>query len=81
MSDKSGGDILQNNAAIQGNADMQALNSIASGGAGTVDAFGGMAAAFGTATSSTTQNQTQGKIAASGSGGSDNVSGDTTIAV
>ena len=39
MSDKSGGDILQNNAAIQGNADMQALNSIASGGAGKKEDF------------------------------------------
>lgn len=81
MSDKSGGDILQSNAAMQGNVDMQSLNSIASGGAGVVDALGGMAESFGTATSTTTQNQNQGNIAASGAGGSDNISGDTNISV
>ncbi|MDO6461734.1 hypothetical protein Q4485_13570 [Granulosicoccaceae sp. 1_MG-2023] len=81
MSDKSGGDILQGNAGMQGNFDAQSLNSIASGGAGAVDAIGGMGMATGTASSTTTQAQTQGNLASSGFGGSDNVHGDTTISV
>ncbi|MDO6461952.1 hypothetical protein Q4485_14670 [Granulosicoccaceae sp. 1_MG-2023] len=81
MSDKSGGDIMQGNAAMQSNFDMQSLNSIASAGAGVVDSFGGMAESLGTANSNTVQNQSQGNAAVSGGGGSDNISGGTTITV
>ncbi|MDO6461707.1 hypothetical protein Q4485_13435 [Granulosicoccaceae sp. 1_MG-2023] len=79
MADKSGGDIYQGNTGMQGNMSAQSLNSIAGAGAGAVDAFGGMADAMGMATQNVVQNQTQGNIAASGAGGSDNVQADTTI--
>ena len=81
MSDKSGGDILQSNAAMQGNFDAQSLNSVASAGAGAVEALGGSAMSAGMASSTTTQDQTQGNLASSGFGGSDNISGDTNISV
>ncbi|HBR97837.1 MAG TPA: hypothetical protein DD979_10730 [Gammaproteobacteria bacterium] len=79
MSDKSGGDIFQANQAAQGNASIQGLNSVAAAGAGVQEALGGLATAFGTATQNVAQNQTQGNVAASGSGGHDNVHADTNI--
>ena len=54
MSDKSGGDILQNNTGVQGNFDAQSLNSIASAGVGAVGGIGGAAMSAGMASSTTT---------------------------
>lgn len=81
MTDKSGGDILQNNSGAQGNISAQDMNSIASAGVGAVGGLGGsaMSDAFGAMT--VDQNQTQGNIAASGFGGSDNISADTNISL
>ena len=69
MTDKSGGDIYQGNAAMQGNVSMQDLNSVAAGGAGVQDAFGGLAAATGAANQNVDQDQTQTNSASSGHGG------------
>lgn len=41
MADKSGGDIAQMNAGLQGNASMQEINSIAAAGVGAVGGIGG----------------------------------------
>ena len=79
MADKSGGDVYQGNAGIQGNVSAQDLNSIASGGVGAVGAIGGMATSMGMASQHVSQDQTQGNIAAAGNGGSDNVHADTNI--
>lgn len=79
MADKSGGDILQGNAAMQGNLSSQGLNSIASGGVGAVDAIGGSAFSEAFANQSVNQDQTQSNSASSGDGGSDNVQADTNV--
>ena len=81
MTDKSGGDIYQGNQGLQGNVSMQDLNSVAAGGAGVQDAFGGLAAATGMANQNVNQNQNQSNSAASGSGGGDNIHADTNINV
>ena len=79
MADKSGGDVLQANQGSQGNISAQDLNALGVAGAGIVDGFGGSAVGTGLAQQTTNQNQAQGNIAATGSGGDDNISADTTI--
>jgi hypothetical protein len=79
MADKSGGDVAQANLGSQGNVSAQDLNSVAAAGAGILEGMGGMAASMGTASQAVQQAQTQGNIAATGTGGNDNVSADTTI--
>jgi hypothetical protein len=81
MVDKSGGDIAQGNAAMQGNMSSQVENVIASGGAGVQEAMGGLGAAAGMASDMVTQGQSQGNMAMSGAGGSDNTQADTNINV
>lgn len=81
MADKSGGDVAQMNGAMQGNLSSQGLNSIATGGVGAVGSMGGMAASLGSAIQYVDQDQSQGNIAHTGDGGSDNTHADTTISV
>lgn len=81
MADKSGGDVIQGNAAMQGNASMQGINSIASGGAGVLESMGGSAMSAAMGTQAVTQNQGQGNAAVTGAGGSDNVHADTNISI
>ena len=81
MTDKSGGDIFQGNTGMQGNMSTQSLNSVAAGGAGVQDAFGGLATSMGAANQNVNQNQNQNNSAASGFGGADNISGDTNVTV
>jgi hypothetical protein len=79
MADKSGGDVAQGNMGMQGNATLQDMNSVASAGAGILEGMGGAAASMGTADQSVNQAQMQGNMAATGAGGNDNISADTTI--
>ncbi len=79
MTDKSGGDVYQANQGAQGNVSAQDLNSVATAGAGIVGGFGGSANAVGAAQQAVQQAQSQGNIAATGNGGNDNISADTTI--
>ncbi len=79
MADKSGGDAIQVNQGVQGNVSAQDINSIATGGAGAVDAMGGMGASMGEAMQTVQQAQSQGNAAVTGAGGSDNVSGNTNV--
>ncbi len=81
MADKSGGDVYQGNAGLQGNASLQDINSVAAGGAGVLESMGGLAtsAAFGDQT--VTQNQNQSNSASTGHGGNDNIHADTNVNV
>ena len=79
MADKSGGDILQNNAGIQGNASAQDLNAVGVGGVGAVGALGGGASSMGMADQYVAQAQEQMNLGVSGNGGNDNINADTTI--
>ena len=79
MADKSGGDVLQANQASQGSLGVQDLNAVSAAGAGLIDGVGGSAASLGAAQQTVNQGQAQGNIAATGSGGDDNISADTTI--
>lgn len=79
MADKSGGDILQGNAGMQGNASAQDLNSVGAAGVGAVNGLGGNAAAMGMADQYVSQAQEQMNLGVSGNGGSDNINADTTI--
>ena len=79
MVDKSGGDVLQANQGGQGNLSSQDLNSIGAGGAGVLESFGGAGAATGAASQAIQQAQMQGNMAATGSGGDDNINANTTI--
>ncbi len=79
MTDKSGGDALQANQGAQGNASAQDLNSVAAGGAGVLEGFGGDAAAMGAANQAVQQAQNQANAAMTGDGGDDNINANTTI--
>ncbi|MDO6461710.1 hypothetical protein Q4485_13450 [Granulosicoccaceae sp. 1_MG-2023] len=79
MADKSGGDIMQSNTGMQGNASGQDLNALGVGGAGAVDAMGGAGAGMGMADQAVTQAQNQANAAMSGMGGDDNINANTTI--
>ncbi|MDO6461698.1 hypothetical protein Q4485_13390 [Granulosicoccaceae sp. 1_MG-2023] len=79
MADKSGGDIMQSNAGVQGNASDQDLNAVGVGGVGAVDGFGGSSAAMGLAGQYINQAQNQANMAVSGNGGNDNINANTTI--
>jgi hypothetical protein len=79
MVDKSGGDAAQANLGEQANASFQGLNSVGSAGAGILEGMGGAAQSMGAASQAVQQAQTQGNIAATGSGGNDNISADTNI--
>ncbi len=79
MVDKSGGDVYQGNAGLQGNASLQELNSVAAGGAGVLESAGGAAASMGAATQAVQQGQAQANQANTGEGGDDNVNANTTI--
>lgn len=79
MVDKSGGDALQANQGAQGNLSTQDLNSVAAAGAGVLEGMGGGASAMGAAQQAVQQAQMQGNMAATGSGGDDNVNANTTI--
>ena len=79
MADKSGGDILQNNAGVQGNASAQDLNAVGVGGAGLVEGLGGSSAAMGVADQYINQAQNQANLGVSGNGGDDNINANTTI--
>lgn len=79
MVDKSGGDALQANQGAQGNLSSQDLNSVAAAGAGILEGMGGDAASMGAAQQAIQQAQTQGNIAATGSGGDDNINANTNI--
>ncbi len=79
MADKSGGDVIQGNAGLQGNASLQDINSVSAAGTGVLESIGGssFSEAFGTQT--VNQNQTQSNSASTGDGGSDNVHADTNV--
>ena len=79
MVDKSGGDVLQANQGGQANLSSQDLNSIGAGGAGVLESLGGAGAATGAASQAIQQAQMQGNMAATGSGGDDNINANTTI--
>lgn len=79
MVDKSGGDVLQANQGGQGNFSAQDLNAIGAGGAGVLESMGGAGAATGAASQAIQQAQMQGNMAATGSGGDDNINANTTI--
>lgn len=79
MANKSGGDVYQGNAGMQGNLSAQGLNSVSSAGVGAVGGFGGMAASMGMASQDVSQDQTQFNAASAGDGGNDNVHADTNI--
>ncbi len=81
MTDKSGGDVYQGNAGLQGNASLQEINSVAAGGAGVLESMGGLAASAGAGTQNVTQNQNQSNSASTGHGGNDNVFADTNVNV
>ncbi len=81
MTDKSGGDVYQGNAGLQGNLSTQGLNSVAAGGAGVLESLGGAAASMGAASQAVTQNQNQSNAASTGNGGNDNIHADTNINV
>ncbi len=81
MTDKSGGDVYQGNAGLQGNLSSQDLNSVAAAGAGVLESIGGSAASLGAATQNVTQNQNQSNAANTGSGGDDNINANTNITV
>ena len=81
MTDKSGGDVAQGNAAMQGNMSSQMENVIGSGGAGVQDAMGGIGTAAGMANQVVDQGQSQGNMAMSGAGGGDNIQADTNVNV
>lgn len=81
MADKSGGDVFQGNAGMQGNLSTQGLNSVAAAGAGVLESMGGSAMSAAMGTQNVTQNQNQSNSASTGDGGSDNVHADTNINV
>lgn len=81
MADKSGGDIMQGNAGMQGNLSGQVENVLAPGGAGIVDGVGGAGMAAGMAGQTVTQGQSQGNMGISGDGGTDNTNANTNINV
>lgn len=81
MVDKSGGDAVQGNAAMQGNVSGQVENVIGTGGAGVSEAMGGAGMAAGMAADMISQGQSQGNMAMTGAGGSDNTQADTNINV
>ncbi|MCB1754097.1 MAG: hypothetical protein KDJ38_01160 [Gammaproteobacteria bacterium] len=81
MTDKSGGDIMQGNAGMQGNMSEQVQNVVAPGGAGIVDGLGGAGMAAGMGEQMVNQGQSQGNMAMSGAGGNDNTNADTNINV
>ncbi|MDO6462464.1 hypothetical protein Q4485_17265 [Granulosicoccaceae sp. 1_MG-2023] len=81
MSDKSGGDIMQGNSAMQGNVSAQDLNGIAAAGVGAVGGIGGSAVSGAFGSLGVAQSQSQGNVAASGQGGSDNISADKFISL
>jgi len=78
MVDKSGGDVMQANQGTQASMSAQDLNSVAAAGAGITEGMGGAASSVGAVSGMISQMQTQGNIAATGSGGNDNISADTT---
>ncbi|MDO6461700.1 hypothetical protein Q4485_13400 [Granulosicoccaceae sp. 1_MG-2023] len=79
MADKSGGDIMQGNTGVQGNAGAQDLNAVGVGGVGAVDGLGGSSSAMGLADQYISQAQNQANMAVSGNGGNDNINANTTI--
>lgn len=81
MVDKSGGDAVQGNAAMQGSVSGQVENVIGTGGAGVNEAMGGAGMAAGMAADMISQGQSQGNMAMTGAGGSDNTQADTNINV
>ena len=81
MSDKSGGDVMQGNAGMQGNVSMQDVTDVAAAGVGAVDGMGGDALSAAMGNMTTTQNASQGNMAMTGAGGNDNVNADTNINV
>ena len=81
MTDKSGGDVYQGNAGLQGNASLQDMNSVAAAGAGVLDSMSGAAFSEALGTQTVNQNQNQSNTANTGNGGNDNVFADTNINV
>ncbi len=81
MADKSGGDAIQGNAAMQGNLSAQDMNSVSVAGAGVLEGMGGSSFSSAFGTQNVTQNQTQSNTANTGDGGDDNVHADTNISV
>lgn len=81
MADKSGGDAIQGNAAMQGNLSAQDMNSVSAAGAGVLEGMGGSSFSSAFGTQAVTQNQNQSNSASTGDGGSDNVHADTNVHV
>ncbi len=81
MSDKSGGDVIQGNAAMQGNLSAQGTNSVAAAGTGILEGMGGSSFSSAFGSQNVTQNQNQNNSASTGDGGSDNVHADTNVNV
>ncbi len=79
MVDKSGGDVTQASQGAQLGAASQGLNSIGAGGAGVQESIGGAGYATGAASQAIQQAQQQANLAATGSGGDDNINANTTI--
>ena len=79
MVDKSGGDVLQANQGGQASLASQGLNSIGTGGAGVLESMGGSGTATGAASQAVQQAQMQANMAATGTGGDDNINANTTI--
>ena len=79
MTDKSGGDVIQGNAAGQANLSAQDLNAVGAAGAGVLESIGGSASSMGAASQAVQQAQMQSSQAMTGSGGDDNINANTTI--